>query len=200
MCNYWAKFKKVANDVFRYDTRVYLNPINSPGEDDICIGAIVGKNPGSAAATCLDKTNLQNINLDGDNLLPNIKSIFLKAYGKSNMPIDENAYIQVLNLMYICDKDLDQAIKKIEGHKNPTICLSEEKDFPFVWYVWGNEKGKLNSYKKRFGELNTDIHFFLNTETKEVISRIPTEKEPARHPQGMKHDLVTPYISEILTG
>lgn len=198
MSHYWARFQKVNNDIFRYDTRIYLKPSNSPREDDVCIGAIIGKNPGSAVATCLDKTSLQKINLDGDNLLPNIKSIFLKAYEKSNIPIDKNVYIQVLNLMYICDKDLSQAIKKILDHKNPTICLSEGKYFPFVWYVWGSDDVKLNPCKKRFVALNSDAHFFINTKTEEIISRRPTSNEPARHPQGMKHNLVIPYISEIL--
>lgn len=100
--------------------------------------------------------------------------------------------------MYICDKTLKQAIDRIEDHKNPTICHSEEKDFPFVWYVWGDDDKKLNPYKKKIWCIKYGYTFFLHTKTEEVISRIPSENEPARHPQGMKHDLVISYISEML--
>ncbi len=198
MSCYWARFEKIENDIFRYDTRIYLKPIDSPGEDDMCLGAIVGKNPGSAIANSLDETALQRIKLDGDKLLPNIKNIFLKAYEKSDISVNENAYIQVLNLMYICDKDLSQAIKKIKVHKKPAVCLSEDKHFPFIWYLWGNEDKDLNPYKGRFLETKLDNCFFLNTKTEEIVGRIPTKKEAARHPQGMRHDLVVPYISELL--
>lgn len=58
MSYYWAKFKKIDDNIFRFDTRVYLNPTKSPGENDICIGAIVGKNPGSAIAFCLSEVGL----------------------------------------------------------------------------------------------------------------------------------------------
>lgn len=43
--------RAIGDEIFRYDTRVYLNPIDFPRGDDICIGAIVGKNPGSAIAS-----------------------------------------------------------------------------------------------------------------------------------------------------
>lgn len=198
MSCYWAKFEKIRNDVFRYDTRVYLNEIESPGENDICIGAVVGKNPGSALPSCLKETGIQKMSLDGDRLLPTIRSIFLKGYKNSNIAIEENVYIQVLNLMYICNKDLSQAIEKIEDYKDPRICDSEGKDFPFVWYLWGNDNIRLNQYKGRFHTLNTNVHFFLDTKTREVINRMPSPKDCARHTQGMKHELVIPYISDIL--
>lgn len=51
MSCYWAKFEKLGNSIFRYDTIIYLNQVNSPGNNDKCIGAIVGKKPGSARHT-----------------------------------------------------------------------------------------------------------------------------------------------------
>lgn len=55
MSNYWAKFKKVDDDTFRFDTRIYLIKISEPSDDYICIGAVVGKNPGSAIAMSAEK-------------------------------------------------------------------------------------------------------------------------------------------------
>lgn len=198
MSYYWAKFEKIGNNIFRYDTRIYLKTINSPGDNDICIGAIVGKNPGSAVAYSPSKNGLQKINLDGDKLLPNMRSIFLKAYQNSNIPIDDNAYIQVLNLMYICDKNLGQAIKKIVEHKTVVNCSGERRSFPFTWYVWGNNDKRLNKYKVRFDNIDSEIHFFLDTKTNELVNKKPTVNDSARHTQGMRHELVIPYISDIL--
>ena len=43
---YWAKFENIENNIHRFDTRVYLKQIQKPSNNDICLGAIVGKNPG----------------------------------------------------------------------------------------------------------------------------------------------------------
>ena len=195
---YWAKFEEIEKNNFRFDTRVYLNSIKNPSDNDICIGAIVGKNPGSAIPSNNKSNDFQEIDLDGDQLLPNIKSIFLKAYKLSNKTINENAYIQVLNLMYVCDKELSQAINKIKNYPNPQICVTEEKYFPFLWYVWGNDNKNLNMYKDRFYHLNAGTHFYLNTKTEGIIDKATDFKDSARHTQGLSHDLVVPYISKII--
>ena len=46
MC-FYARFEIIENNLYRFDTRIYFNN-HSPGSDDECIGAIIGKNPGSA--------------------------------------------------------------------------------------------------------------------------------------------------------
>lgn len=195
---YWAIFRKIENNIFRFDTRIYLNPVESPAYNDICIGAIVGKNPGSAMPSCFSKNTLQKIDLQGDKLLPTVRSILSKSYQNSGKPIYDNYYIQVLNLMYICNKDLSQAVKEIRNYSDPVICDSEEKKFPFVWYVWGNDDKFLNEYKERFYNLVTCSHFYFNTKTKEVINGPPRLKDSARHTQGLSHKLVIPYISNII--
>jgi len=195
---YWAKFEKINNDIFRFDTRVYLNLMKNPSYKDICIGAIIGKNPGSAIPSGGISNSLQKVVLDGDQLLPNIRSIFTKAYLRKNKPINNNVYIQVLNLIYICDKDLPQAIKKISAHPSQKRCDTEKKDFPFMWFVWGPDNKNLNIYKQRFDSLNGGNNFYLNTKTKGIITNAPGLKDSARHPQGLKHDLVVPYISNII--
>jgi hypothetical protein len=195
---YWASFKKIGNDIFRFDTRVYLESIKKPSDKDICIGAVVGKNPGSAAPTQLSNNGLQKINLDGDQLLPNIKSIFEKSYNNANKNIRQNSYIQILNLMYICDKNLKQATNKAGKYSSQIICDTEKKHFPFLWYVWGGSNKELNIFKNRFSNLSANIHFYFDTKSKTIITTSPKEQDSARHTQGLKHDLVVSYISNIL--
>jgi len=181
--NYWAIFEKRKNNFFRFDTRVYLNLLGNPTDKDICIGAVVGKNPGSALPSLYNCPTLQEIELDGDQLLPNIRSIFLKAYKRSNKLMQKNSYIQVLNLLYICNKDLSQAIKTIADYPNQIICDTEEKHFPFLWYLWGNDNKNLNLYKNRFYDLVANIHFYLDTNTKVIIPNYPALNDSARHTQ-----------------
>lgn len=198
MSNYWAKFVIKNNHLFRFDTRIYLKSVLSPTEKDCCIGAVVGKNPGSAQPFDKHSSAIQKIQLNNDQLLPNIKSIFVRAYERGEKMIPKNAYVQVLNLFYLCDRNFDQAIHKLESHPNHAICGTEEKHFPFLWYVWGGQKRKLNLYKSRILNIKSDKHFFLDTHTEKVVSVAPRYSDAARHTQGMRHDLIVPFISTIL--
>lgn len=198
MCCYWARFITKGQDTFRLDTRIYLNEIKKISVEDVCIGAVVGKNPGSAIPIGKITGDFQTIDLKGDNLLPNVKKIFLKAYTYAKKPVKQNSYIQVLNLMYICDKDLNSAIKKIKEYEDPMHCETEGKSFPFLWYLWGNEKKGLNIYKKRFNNLKVNKHFYYHTKEEKIVDTAPGIKEPARHTQGLQHDLVVPFISTII--
>lgn len=195
---YWAKFVEIDSNRFRLDTRIYLKSINKPSDDDICIGAVCGKNPGSACPKEDITGDLQIIDLDGDNLLPTVRSIFLKSYKEMKKPVKVNSYIQVLNLMYICDKNLSNAIKKISDYDKPKICETEKKLFPFLWYVWGNDDIKLNKFKERFAQIKADKQFYFHTKNEEIVERFPNLNNPARHTQGLSHDLVVPFISRIL--
>jgi len=53
--SFWAEFVEIGKDIFRFDTRVYLNRIRSIESRDPCIGAVVGKNPGSAKSVAVGK-------------------------------------------------------------------------------------------------------------------------------------------------
>jgi len=198
MSHYWAKFIRIGTDVFRFDTRIYFSDVLTPHPTDICIGAIVGKNPGSAIPKGDIYGSLVEIDLNGDKLLPCVKNIFLKAITAANKSINPNSYIQVLNLMYICDNNLENAITKINNCKNPLYCTTENGSFGFVWYVWGNEKKELNSYKKRFNSMNTNCQFYFNTKSNKILFTAPGHKEPARHTQGLSHSNVVPYIANII--
>lgn len=198
MSCYWAKFEKRESHIFRFDTRVYLNSREHPSDNDPCIGAIVGKNPGSALPSNLNNTALQKVVLDNDRLLPTIRSIFLKAYKHETKAVVKNSYIQVLNLMYVCDSELTQAIRKNEEYPRSIICDTEGRDFPFLWYVWGGDNKKLNIYKQRFYNLKTKLHYYFDPKTDQVVSRAPGMIESARHTQGLNHALILPYISSII--
>jgi hypothetical protein len=140
----------------------------------------------------------QKIELDTDKFLRSIYSIFKQAYQRANKPVPESSYIQVLNLLYVCDIKPEQAIKKIKKHDHPLICDTEERAFPFLWYLWGSSHKKLNDYKPRIFKIQSDMHLYLDTHTKEVIHTPPELHSAAKHTQGLKHDLIVPFISKIL--
>ena len=96
MSQFWAKFESIDNATYRLDTRIYLKDIDAPMEDDQCIGAVVGKNPGSAKQST-SSSLLQSIELNGDKLLPTVLNILAKAYDKANVAIPERCFVQVLN-------------------------------------------------------------------------------------------------------
>ncbi len=196
MVNYWAKFENIENNVYRFDTRVYLKEINNPSNNDICLGAIVGKNPGSARGVINNK--LVQIDMQGDKLLPTVRNIFKKAYVKSGKEIPDNSYIQVLNLFYLCDADLNNAIKKYE---NTTSKIDECENyiFPFIWYVWRCDNSKLSIMKDRFNKINSNKHFYFDPETTSIKENIPSSIDFAKHTQGLKQEKVIDYISELLT-
>jgi hypothetical protein len=147
--HFWARFKEVGDNMFRYDTRIYLNEISEPQSDDLCIGAVIGKNPGSAKPSA-DRTHLQAISLDGDKMLPTIKNILVAAHHEAALEIGKRDYVQVLNLFYLCNADLKAATRAIKDASDLDVCPSEDKVFPWVWYVWGGSKKTLNGFKERF--------------------------------------------------
>ena len=82
MTEFWAKFIPQNGEVFRMDTRVYLSPVTSPSDSDYCLGAVVGKNPGSARKSSQTE-ELQPIELSGDKLLPTVRNVVRKAFSQA---------------------------------------------------------------------------------------------------------------------
>ena len=72
---YWAYFKEENGEIFRFDTRIYFQPIDKPSDNDECICAVIGMNPGSAKPQKINNNEIQEIILDKDKTLPNIKNI-----------------------------------------------------------------------------------------------------------------------------
>jgi hypothetical protein len=66
-------------DVTHLRTNPYGHPSkHDPQESGKCVGAIVGKNPGSAKPTQLGVWG--PLNLDGDKMLPSVRNRFVAAY------------------------------------------------------------------------------------------------------------------------
>ena len=198
MSYFWAKFEKVGEHIFRYDTRIYLCSINKPTNNDVCIGAIVGKNPGSAKANNENNPSLQEIKLDKDKLLPTVWNIIIKAHNMAGKDIQSCFYVQVLNLFSLCNPDLGEAIDIAARVSNHKFCTTENQEFKWVWYVWGGSKEELNQFKVRFEKLKAKTHFFLNKDTGTIYSHIPESTDFAKHTQGMKHDAVVPFIAGLI--
>lgn len=194
---FWAEFIEKGVNIFRFDTRIYINSVNSIEINDNCIGAIVGKNPGSAKSTSIDN-GIQPINLDGDKLLPTVRNIIVKSYKESGINCPERGYIQVLNLFYLCNPNLDEALSELKKINCTYTCPTENLFFPWVWYVWGGASNALNPFKTRFSQLNSTNHFYYDKELYKVIDKPASNYSFAKHTQGLRHVLVVPYISDLI--
>lgn len=197
MSHFWARFEVVNGETFRLDTRIYLKDIDIPNNNDRCIGAIVGKNPGSAKPSTLTD-QLQSVVLDNDKLLPTVLNVITKAYQCVNVSLPDRGYVQVLNLFYLCNSKLDEAIASIDRVAEPPLCESETRLFPWVWYVWGDQSDQLDPRKKRFSQLNANHHFFFDKTLQEVRDGVPRCCDFARHTQGLTHDSVVPHIARLI--
>ncbi len=191
---YWARFERNNGNIYRYDTRIYIDSIDEILDTDECIGSIVGKNPGSALPKDDVFDKLSEIDLSNDKLLPTVRNLIRKG----NPNIIGRKYIQVLNLFYLCNPDLEEAIKDYETSLNPKICSTERKKFPWVWFMWGGYNMSLQGKKNRFKDISAPIKFNLNNQTKTIVEGLPEERVCAKHTQGMQHDLVIPYLEKIL--
>lgn len=194
---FWAEFKQIENDVFRFNTRIYLNYINEIECSDLCIGAVVGKNPGSAKSSDINN-GIQPIILDGDKLLPTVRNIVIKSYDMSGVSIPQRGYIQVLNIFYICERNIGCATTKLVNNKICPNDMAENISFPWVWYVWGGKSKYLNPYKYRFSKLKARNHFYYDKDMSTVITQPATESSFAKHTQGLRHDDIVPHITHLI--
>ncbi len=198
MTEFWARFQPVGQGIFRYDTRIYLHPIAKISPNDVCVGAVVGKNPGSANANDLSNPEIQPVRLDGDKMLPTVRNVVQKAYAKAGIEVSPGQYIQVLNLFYLCDPDLTRAIESMMRHSNGTFCQTEADSFPWVWYAWGGECKRLSELKDRFDNLSAFQHFYFDKNIGLVVSEAPSQTSFAKHTQGLKQESVISHISGLI--
>lgn len=198
MGNYWARFSSRSGEIFRFDTRIYLHAVEAPKKADPCLGAIVGKNPGKAKPS-KSMRGMQSIALDGDKLLPTVRSIVSKAYESAKSFAPVRGYIQVLNLFYLCDHESPRATRTITAMaKPPKLCESEKRKFPWVWYAWGGPSRKLDHYKMRFANIEATRHFFLDYHLGRVTRRQPRVSEFAKHTQGLTQAPVIHAIAKFI--
>jgi hypothetical protein len=197
---YWAQFERKEGEMFRFNTRIYLQPIVKPSPTDVCIGAFIGKNPGSAQPTNPKVSILQRIQPGNDKMLPTIKNIMNKAYTAARKNIIPNGYIQVLNLFYLCDPLLNQARRRIQKFlPNHPIDCSENNNFNFVFYTWGGPYGRINGYKNRFIQnIRTNNHIWFDYNANKTKTTKPSETDFVKHIQGLPHDNIMPQIVAII--
>ncbi|MCT7557895.1 hypothetical protein [Aliarcobacter butzleri] len=88
-----------------------------------------------------------------------------------------------MNLFYLCDADLNNAIKKYE---NSTSKIDE------------CENKQLSNMKDRFNKINSKKHFYLDPRNDCIKENIPSNIDLAKHTQGMRQEKVIDYISKIL--
>ncbi len=138
-----AQFKNLnlngSSAVVRHNTRLWFNKDTLPSlTEGICVGAVVGLNPGSAigpANTSID------VVADCDPTMQRILKTFEIAYELKNNAIPKKAYIQLLNLFYLREKHAptatrikDQNSDVLQLHQDP----AESRIYPFLWLAWGN--------------------------------------------------------------
>ena len=179
------------------DTRVYLAPRPSLDGEGRCIGCVIGKNPGSAVPE-QHRRGPVAMDLQGDRFLPNVRAIVSKAYARVGLDADPGDYVQVLNLFYLCDRNLTQALGKLRDAGPFPRCTTEDGAFPWAWYVWGGNDKRLNSLKNRFHGLNAKQRFFFDGATRRIVDRVPEPGEMARHTQGLPHEPAVAYLSTLI--
>lgn len=145
---YFACFRDCLTFTFRLDTRIYLRSGDEPGKHDRCIAAVIGKNPGSAAPTKLNR--LAELSLEDDKFLPYVCNRFRDAFGVAKRQVKPGSYIRVWNLVYICNEKLSHAMRDLRSIHTPLWCDSERARPPIVWFAWGPRHAVLENYKRRF--------------------------------------------------
>jgi len=192
---YFARFEKVDGVLFRFDTRIYLNGYD-PSKNSSCVGAIVGKNPGSAIPKTLSE--LVPLELNGDKMLPTVRNRFIDGYKLAKKKISLNSFVRVWNLFYICDPDLNSACQKATNYKNLPTCSTENEGVPIVWYGWGGHDQRLNLFKERFIAKTWPHQFFYDHNKSCVNTQPPTIKSFAKHTQGMPSKPVNEHLANVI--
>lgn len=192
---YVARFEKVDGVLCRFDTRIYLGSYN-PTKDSVCVGAMVGKNPGSAMPSRLGK--LAPLELRGDKMLPTVGNRFTEAFSLADKHVPPNAFVRIWNLFYVCGNDLNQAAKIASQFTHPPICDSEQSPVPFVWFGWGGSNATLNPFKQRFIDRSYSPAFFYDHTCRNIVSRAPEQSEFAKHTQGMPAAPIRNYLATVV--
>lgn len=190
-----AKFQRINGNLFRFDTRIYLGSFTKDSPSH-CIGAIIGKNPGSAKPRTLD--TLEPLQLDGDRMLPFVGNRFCAAFQQLGQTLPPNSFVRVWNLFYLCNANLKQAKSTFSTVPGEHFCPTESEEVPLSWFGWGGDDQKLNPFKARFLGRELRTPFFFNSRTRRVQATLPSATDPAQHTQGMPALPIETYLVEIL--
>lgn len=196
---YWARFEQDGGAFWRFDTRIYDRPRERLRRGDRPIGCIVGKNPGSALPGN-PTGELQALALDGDRFLPTVRAIVRKAFAASGSTWPDGGFVQVLNLFYLCNRDLSRAIRSLQRQPSAPICPTERRRFSWTWYAWGGPDRRLDDMKARYLARSPRGPIYFCGESGYVNDRTPGVAERARHTQGMPHGPMVAALSRRLAG
>jgi hypothetical protein len=192
---YFARFEEIDGDLYRFDTRIYLTD-GSPSEESSCIGAVIGINPGSARPKKLSEHC--ELELRKDKLLPYVRNRFVAAHRELGTVVSRGAYVQVLNLFYLCNQDLNQALNRLRELKEPPVCPSEKLNFQLAWYAWGCESELLAPLKQRFLARRDQNPFYMKRDRVSFGGGVPGPMEFAKHTRCMPAEPVEGKLVSIL--
>jgi len=193
---YYAKFSEIGADLFRFDTRVYLQGGN-PSEESECVGAVVGMNPGSARPRFRDQHH--ELDLGRDKMLPYVRNRFNHAFRLAGMVPPWGAYVQILNVFYLCNANSCDAIDRVSNLADAPTCSSEFQRFPITWYAWGAEDQALAPLKARFLERRDGASIYMRRDRKSFGRTVPGPMEFAKHPRCMPAAPVEIELSQHLS-
>lgn len=185
---YWAIFERRGDDLFRFDTRIYGEATDRPRHGDRPLGCVIGKNPGSALPRHWEPGVLLPIALGGDRFLPTVRAVVRKAHAAAGVTWPSGQYVQVLNLFYLCNRDLRQARERLAQLRDAPRCPAERRRLAWAWFLWGGPDTHLDPLKERFRRRPWQASLFVDGTGHVIRDRAPYPAEPARHTQGMRHD------------
>jgi len=183
---YYACFTQVDDWRFRLDTRIYLDEAQEQRSKDegACVASVVCINPGSALEIELDRWT--RLDRGKDLTLPTIRKRFVNAFRLAVKDPPEGAFVRVLNLFYLCDPVLEDAVETIRRiGSRKKVCSSEGDFHKIVWFAWGADEkyfAKLGEFKARFQDANAAHSFFFDNRRKEIRVGIPSKADFAKHP------------------
>jgi len=131
---YYAEFKTHSlsgcSYQYRHDTRIYLSGFSGNRLGGRCLGAFIGKNPGSASGLSLGWGRIEE-----DTTLRLIRSVWLKSMVYNKVQAKAGDYIQILNLFYLCNPAYGQAVRLANKHALYFPDTAEGQNFEKIW--WG---------------------------------------------------------------
>jgi hypothetical protein len=194
---YYAEFKthSVAGASYRYrhDARIYLNQFTGSRSDGRCLGAFIGKNPGSASGLSSAWGRIKE-----DTTLRLIRSVWLKRMAYRKVQAKPGDYVQILNLFYLCNPACCQAVRLANKHALYFPDPAEGQRFERIWWGIGDYDDAAHRLHSCVNRLltssikNCQKHVFYdprkNGGSGLAVVRQPSSGDFCKHPIGMPHD------------
>lgn len=121
----------------RHDTKLWFSH-PSDSSTGICIGAVVGLNPGSSRPSTMDDGTVEV-----DPTMKRILLAFSDAYAELGLAIPKNGYIRMWNLCYLQEANSNSFLSMLENSKTleiytsaPMLDPTEHEQVPFLWFAW----------------------------------------------------------------